>query len=124
MTTADPSRQWCIAATELLRDTAVRAAHLASAVTLDWLDPDGQAWAVRIDALRRELDATAQQADELARRLPDTDPARPALASALAAALQAATSGGYGPRLGDTAGARADDAHGVRIAQLPDPPAP
>ena len=107
MTTADPTRQWCVEATELLRDTAVRAARLASAVTIDWLDPDGRAWAERIDALRRSLDETAHEADDLARRLPP-----------------AASAAGYGPRLGDTSGARADDAHGIQIAQLPDPPTP
>jgi hypothetical protein len=124
VTTADPTRQWCVEATELLRDTAVRAARLASAVTIDWLDPDGRAWAERIDALRRSLDETAHEADDLARRLPDTDPAHPELASRLVAALRAASAAGYGPRLGDTSGARVDDAHGVHIAQLPDPPTP
>jgi hypothetical protein len=121
VTGTDPTRQWCVAAVGLLHDTAGRAARLASAVATDWLDADGQAWAVRIDALRRDLDNAAREANDLARRLPDTDPA---LASALATALRAAPPGSYGPRLGDTSGARVDDAHGVRIAQLPDPPAP
>ena len=121
MTAADPTRQWCVEAVTLLHDTAGRAARLASAVATDWLDPDGQAWAARIDALRRELDNAAREADDLVRRLPEADPA---LASALAAALRAAPQGSYGPRLGDTAGARVDDAHGVRIAQIPDPPTP
>jgi hypothetical protein len=121
VTAADPTRQWCVEAVGLLHDTAGRAARLASAVTTDWLDPDGQAWAARIDALRRDLDNAAREANDLVRRLPETDPA---LASALATALRAAPQGGYGPRLGDTAGARVDDAHGVRIAQMPDPPTP
>ena len=84
MTASDPSRRWCVEAAGLLHDTTVRAARLASAVTADWLDPDGQAWAARIDALRRDLDRAAAEADDLARRLPDTDPA---LAGVLAAAL-------------------------------------
>ena len=117
MTASDPSRRWCVEAAGLLHDTTVRAARLASAVTADWLDPDGQAWAARIDALRRDLDRAAAEADDLARRLPDTDPA---LAGVLAAALGASVR--YGPRLGELSGARVDDAHGVRIAQLPDPP--
>ena len=117
MTASDPSRRWCVEAAGLLHDTTVRAARLASSVTADWLDPDGQAWAARIDALRRDLDRAAAEADDLARRLPDTDPA---LAGVLAAAL--GTSVRYGPRLGEMSGARVDDAHGVRIAQLPDPP--
>ncbi len=120
MTAADPARQWCVEAVGLLHDTALRAARLASAVAMDWLDADGQAWAVRIDALRRDLDEAAREADDLVRRLPESDPA---LASALAAALRAAPLGGYGPRLADTSGARVDDAHGMRVAQLPDPPA-
>ena len=119
MTTSDPSRRWCVEAAGLLHDTTVRAARLASSVTADWLDPDGQAWAARIDALRRDLDRAAGEADDLVRRLPDPDPT---LAGALTAALGAATLVRYGPRLGDTSGARVDDAHGVRIAQLPDPP--
>jgi hypothetical protein len=122
VTTADLTHQWCVDATQLLRDVAVRTARLASAVAGDWPDPDGRAWAQQLDALRRDLDETAQQADDLARRLPDTDPAHPEVASVVAAALRVATSGGYGPRLGDTSGARVDDAHGVRIAQLPDSP--
>jgi hypothetical protein len=112
-------RQWCVEAAALLHDTATRAARLASAVATDWLDADGEACAARIDALRRDLDDAARQADDVARRLPDTDPA---LASALAAALRAAPPASYGPRLGDTSGARVDDARGVRIAQLPDAP--
>ena len=120
VTAADPARQWCVEAVGLLHDTALRAARLASAVATDWLDADGQAWAVRIDALRHDLDEAAREADDLVRRLPESDPA---LASALAAALRAAPPGSYGPRLGDTAGARVDDAHGMRVAQLPDPPA-
>ena len=120
MTTADPSRQWCVEAVGLLHDTALRAARLASAVAVDWPDPDGQAWIARIDALRRDLDDAAREADDLARRLPGTDPT---LASALAAALRAVPSG-YGPQLGDVSGMRVDDAHGMRIAQLPDPPTP
>jgi hypothetical protein len=121
VTAADPARQWCVEAVGLLHDTALRAARLASAVTADWLDADVRAWAARIDALRRDLDNAAREANDLVRRLPETDPA---LASALATALRAAPQGGYGPRLGDTAGARVDDAHGVRIAQMPDPPTP
>jgi hypothetical protein len=121
VTAADPARHWCVEAVGLLHDTAARAARLACAVATDWLDPDGQAWAARIDALRRDLDNAAREANDLVRRLPETDPA---LASALAAALRAAPQGSYGPRLGDTAGVRVDDAHGVRIAQLPDPPTP
>jgi hypothetical protein len=124
VTTVDPNRRWCAEVTELLRDTALRAARLASAVAVDWLDPEGRRWAERIDALRRAIDEAAQQADDLARRLPDTDPARPELASQLLTALRAASSAGYGPRLGDTAGARVDDTHGVQIAQLPDLPGP
>lgn len=120
MTAADPTRQWCVEAVGRLQDTALRAARLASAVAADWPNPAGQAWATRIDALRRDLDHAAQEADDLARRLPETDPA---LASALAAALRAAPAGGYGPLLGDLSGPRTDDTHGVRIAQLPDPPA-
>ena len=120
VTAADPARQWCVEAVGLLHDTALRAARLASAVAMDWLDADGQAWAVRIDALRRDLDEAAREADDLVRRLPESDPA---LASALAAALRAAPPGSYGPRLGDTSGARVDDAHGMRVAQLPEPPA-
>ena len=112
MTAADPARQWCGQAVGLLQDTALRAERLASAVAADWPDPAGQAWAARIDALRRDLDHAALEAQDLARRLPGADPA-PA----------AAVSGGYGPRLGALDGARADDAHGVRIAQLPAPPA-
>lgn len=119
MTAADPMRQWCLEATGLLRDTAVRAARLASAVAVDWLDPDGQAWSERINTLRHDLDAAAYAAEDLARRLPDT--ARPELASQLMAALAAAS---YGTRLGDTSGARVYDTQGVQIAQLPDPPAP
>jgi hypothetical protein len=119
MTTSDPSRRWCVEAAGLLHDTTLRAARLASAVTADWLDPDGQALAARIDALRRDLDRAAEEADDLVRRLPDTDPA---LAGVLAAALGAAGSARYGPRLGDTSGVRVDDAHGARIAQLSDPP--
>ena len=119
MTTADPGRRWCAEVTELLRDTAVRAARLASAVAADWLDPEGRDWADRIAVLRRDLDDTARRADDLAERLPDTDPE---LASRLVAALRAAS--GYGPRLGDTTGARVDETHGVQIAQLPDPPGP
>jgi len=119
VTAADPTRQWCVEAVGLLHDTAGRAARLASAVVTDWLDPDGQAWAARIDALRRDLERAAEEADDLVRRLPDTDPE---LAGVLAAALRAATSAGYGPRLGETAGARVDDAQGVRNAQLSDPP--
>ena len=119
MTASDPSRRWCVEAAALLHDTTVRAARLAAAVTADWLDPDGQAWAARIDALRRDLDRAAAEADDLARRLPDTDPA---LAGVLAAVLATATSVRNGPRLGEMSGARVDDAHGVRIAQLPDPP--
>jgi hypothetical protein len=110
-----------VEAVGLLHDTALRAARLASAVAADWPDPDGQAWAARIDALRRDLDDATQEANDLARRSPGTDPA---LASALAAALRAAPSGGYGPQLGDISGMRVDDAHGMRIAQLPDPPTP
>jgi hypothetical protein len=121
VTVADPTRQWCVEAVGLLHDTAGRAARLASAVATDWLDPHGQAWAARIDALRRDLDNAAREADDLVRRLPETDPA---LASALAAALRAAPQESYRPRLGDTAGARVDDAHGVRIAQMTDPPTP
>jgi len=121
VTAADPTRQWCVEAVALLHDTAGRAARLAATVAADWLDPDGQAWAARIDALRRDLDNAAREADDLVRRLPEADPA---LASALAAALRAAPQGSYGPRLGDTAGARVDDAHGVRIAQMPDSPTP
>jgi len=105
VTSANPTRQWCVEAAELLRDSAVRAARLATAVTIDWLDPDGRAWAERIDALRRCLDETAHEADDLARRLPPT-----------------VSAAGYGPRLGDTSGYRVDEAHGVQIAQLPDPP--
>ena len=90
VTAADPARQWCVEAVGLLHDTALRAARLASAVAMDWLDADGQAWAVRIDALRRDLDEAAREADDLVRRLPESDPA---LASALAAAL--------GPRPGE-----------------------
>jgi len=115
VTASDPSRRWCVDAAGLLHDTALRAARLASAVTADWLDPDGQAWAARIDALRRDLNRAAEEADDLARRLPDPDPA---LAGVLAAAMGAASSARYGPRLGETSGAHVDDAHGVRIAQL------
>ena len=122
MTAADPTHRWCAEATELLRDTAARAARLASAVAVDWLDPGGRDWAARIDALRRDLDEAAGQAEDLARWLPDTDPVRPELAGQLAAALRAASAAGFGPRLGDTSGARVDDAYGVQIAQLPDPP--
>ena len=93
MTAADPARQWCVEAVGLLHDTALRAARLASAVAMDWLDADGQAWAVRIDALRRDLDEAAREADDLVRRLPESDPA---LASALAAALRAAPRGATG----------------------------
>jgi len=122
VTAADPTRQWCLEATALLRDTAVRTARLASAVAVDWLDPHGQAWSERLSTLRHALDAAAHEADDLARRLPDT--ARPESASQLIAALGAASSATYGARLGDTSGARAYDTHGVQIAQLPDPPAP
>ena len=111
MTAADPARQWCAEAVGLLHDTALRAARLASAVAVDWPDTAGRAWAARVDALRRDLHDAALEADDLARRLPDTDPAL------------AVTSGGYRPQLGDLSGTRANDAHGVRIAQLPDPPA-
>jgi hypothetical protein len=90
VTAADPTRQWCVEAVGLLHDTARRAARLASAVATDWLDADGQAWAVRIDALRRDLDEAARETDDLVRRLPESDPA---LASALAAALRAAPPG-------------------------------
>jgi hypothetical protein len=117
VTAADPTRRWCLEATELLRDAAVRSGRLASAVAVDWLDPDGQAWSERINTLRHDLDAAAHEADELARRLPDT--ARPELASQLMAALGAAS---YGARLGDTSGARVYDTQGVQIAQLPDAP--
>jgi hypothetical protein len=119
VTAADPARQWCVEAVGLLHDTALRAARLATAVAADWLDADGRAWAARIDALRRDLDDAAREADDVVRRLPEGDPA---VAGALAAALRAAPPG-YGPRLGDTSGARVDDAHGMRVAQLPDPPA-
>ena len=54
------ARQWCVEAAGLLHDTALRAARLASAVATDWLDADGQAWAARIDALRRDLDEAAR----------------------------------------------------------------
>jgi hypothetical protein len=81
---------------------AVRAARLASAVAVDWLDPDGRDWAARIDALRRDLDEAAGQAEDLG--------------------LRAVSAAGYGPRLGDTSGARVGDAYGLQIAQLPDPP--
>ncbi len=124
MTAADPTWQWCVDAARLLRETAARATRLASGVTIDWLDSDGQTWAERINTLRRDLDEASRQADDLARRLPDRDPAHPELPSALAAALAAARSAGYGPHLGDTSGARVDNAYGVRIAQLPDPPPP
>lgn len=117
MTVPDPARRWCVEAAGLLHDTTLRAARLAAAVTADWLDADGQAWAARIDALRRDLDRAADEADDLVRRLPDPDPT-----SAGAAALGAGTSARYGPRLGATSGARVDDGYGVRIAQLPDPP--
>lgn len=119
MTATDPTRQWCVDASELLSDMTVRAAQLAGAVAVDWLDRDGQAWAERINALQRDLDEAARQADDLVRRWRDPAPGRPELASALAAALAAASSG-VGPRLGDTSGGRVDDAYGVRIAQLPD----
>jgi hypothetical protein len=119
MTVSDPSRRWCVEAAGLLHDTTLRAARLASAVTADWLDADGQAWAARIDALRRDLDRAAADADDLVRRLPDPDPT---VAGALTAALGATTSARYGPRLGDTSGARVDEGHGMRIAQLSDPP--
>jgi hypothetical protein len=119
MTASDPTRQWCVDATELLRNMTVRAARLAAAVAIDWLDPDGQAWAERINALHRDLDEAAHEADELVGQRPDTDPGPPEPASALAAAL-AAASGVYGPRLGDTSGARVGNGYGMRIAQLPD----
>ena len=102
MTPTDPTREWCAEAVGLLHDTATRAARLASAVATDWLDAGGQAWAARLDALRRDLDDAARQANDVA--------------------LWATPPAAYGPRLGSTSGARVDDEHGVRIAQLPDPP--
>jgi hypothetical protein len=124
VTTEDPARQWCIDATEVLRDAATRAGRLAAAVAVDWLDDHGREWAERIDALRRDLTDASERAEDLAQQLRDLDPADPGLGSALAAALRAAsaTSRGSGPRLGDTSGMRVNNEHGVHIAQLPDSP--
>jgi hypothetical protein len=122
----DAVRQWCTEATEVLRDAAVRAGHLAAAVATDWLDDHGREWAERITTLRRDLAHTAGQAEELAKRLHEPDGADSELGRAMAAALRAASAASRacnGPRLGDTSGTRVDDEHGVHIAQLPDTPA-
>ena len=121
----DAVRQWCGDATEVLKDAAVRASRLAAAVATDLLDDHGREWSERITTLRRDLADTAYQADELVRRLRESDGADSQLGSAMAAALRAVSSasrGGNGPRLGDTSGTRVDDEHGMHIAQLSDAP--
>jgi hypothetical protein len=126
VTSDDAVRQWCTEATEVLREAAVRAGRLAAAVATDWLDDHGREWAERITTLRRDLADTAQQAEELTNILRDPDGTDSELGRAMAAAVRAASaasSGGNGPRLGDTSGTRVDDEHGVHIAQLPDVPA-
>jgi hypothetical protein len=126
VTSDDAVRQWCTEATEVLREAAVRAGRLAAAVATDWLDDHGREWAERITTLRRDLADTAQQAEELTNMLRDPDGTDSELGRAMAAAVRAASaasSGGNGPRLGDTSGTRVDDEHGVHIAQLPDVPA-
>jgi len=75
---------------------------------------EGSSVARAVEALLFAAAGPLSEAD-LARRLPDPDPA---LAGVLAAAMGAASSARYGPRLGETSGAHVDDAHGVRIAQL------
>jgi hypothetical protein len=125
VTTADDAvRQWCIDATEVLRDAALRAGHLGAALATDWLDDRGREWSERVAALRRELADACQHADELTARLRDPDGTQSELARAMAVAVRAASaaSRSSGPRLGDTSGARVDDEHGVHIAQLPDDP--
>ena len=130
MTSDEVAGRWAAGASAVLWDAATRAGRLAAAVATDWLDGRGVEWAERISALRRDLEDTAQEADELARRLHDPHRPQEGLSGALATALQAASAasrGGStarpgGPQLADTAGARVDDEHGVHIAQLLDPP--
>jgi hypothetical protein len=121
----DTVRQWCADATDVLTDAAVRAGRLAAAVATDWLDDHGRGWAGRITRLRRDLEDSADQAEELASRLQAPDSKDSELGRAMAAAVRAASAasrGGDGPRLGDTSGTRVDDEHGIRIAELPDAP--
>ena len=115
---ADPLLPWCRAAGTVLAHAAARALLLASAVAADWLDDHGREWAERAASLHRELARTARDVDDLTRELSLRDHAPDVAATLRGVAAQARRTG---PCLGGTDGARTDDGHGVRIAELPEP---
>jgi hypothetical protein len=101
--------------TELLGQVAADARRLAEQVAVHWVDDRGLEWSQRAGLVQRQLDreaaACAELAGQLARTGEEIAARRPDADSAY----------GAGPRLGGTAGQRADDARGMRIAVLPDP---
>ena len=111
MTASDT--RWCADVAAVLRAASDQTARLAVQIAEDWLDDRGREWAERAALLHRELDRIAGDAAHLGTRLAHPEPAPPVLTTVVAG------TGRRGPRLGGTAGERADDAYGMRIAELP-----
>ena len=108
--TPDSEARWCADVAAVLLEASDRTARLALRIAEDWLDDRGREWAERAALLHRELDRMAADA---ARRGTEPDPT-PELLSPLVTGPAR-----RGPRLGGTSGVRADDASGMRIAELP-----
>lgn len=121
---------WCRAVAAVVDDAAARIAGLAGRIAHDWPDERGREAAERAALMHRQLARDATAVTELGRSIV-------AMMAALATATneEPATApagsryGGRrpgdrneGPLLGGTEGARADDARGPQIPQLPDPP--
>lgn len=108
MTGSDTS--WCADVAAVLLAASDQTARLAVRIAEDWLDDRGREWAERAALLHRELDRMATEAAHLGAQ---PDPALPVLPTLVVG------TGRRGPRLGGTAGERADDAYGMSIAELP-----
>jgi hypothetical protein len=111
--------RWCMQLVEALVDVGRRVGRLSEQIAADWPDEHGREWAERSDLLRRELDRAALAAAELGRLL-----ARETTEDGSGAIGPPTARSRTGMRLGETAGARADDERGIRIAELPDQPPP